>query len=103
MAQNQNEIEKITQRSLGNETSQINDFIKDLKAAGANPGTTMSILTKKLGVNLLQSKEVVFASPSWRHLDSDENPFTEEFLKVIAEDANKANIADGKIVSVKKD
>jgi hypothetical protein len=57
MTQNQNEIEKITQRSLTDETSQVNDFIRDLKAAGADPGTTMSILTKKLGLNLLQIKE----------------------------------------------
>lgn len=103
MTMNQNEIEKITQRSLTNETSQVNDFIRDLKTAGANPGTTMKILTKKLGVNLLKSKELVFTSPSWRHLDSGHNLFTEEFLKIAALDADEVNIVDGKIISVKID
>jgi hypothetical protein len=101
MTQNQHEIDKITQRSLTDETSQVNDFIRDLKAAGANPGTTMNILTKKLGLNSSQSKELVFASPSWRHLDPRDNPFTEEFLKVVAADANEVKIVDGKIVSFK--
>lgn len=101
MTENQNEIEKITQRSLTDEATQVNDFIRDLKAAGANPGTTMSVLTKKLGLNLLQAKELVFASPSWKHLDSGDNPFTEEFLKVIAADADEVNVVDGKIISVR--
>ncbi|MBN8649777.1 MAG: hypothetical protein J0L67_00005 [Cytophagales bacterium] len=68
-----------------------------------NPGTTMKILTEKLGVNMLKSKELVFTSPSWRHLDSGYNPFTEEFLKIAAIDADEVNIVDGKIISVKID
>jgi len=68
-----------------------------------NPAMTMTILTEKLGLNLLQSKELVFASPAWRHLCVGDNPFTEEFLKVIAADADEVNIVDGKIVSVKVD
>jgi hypothetical protein len=103
MALNQNDIEKITQRSLTNEASQVNDFIRDLKAAGANPGMTMTILTKKLGINSLQSKELVFTSSSWKHLDSADNPFTQEFLKITAVDADEVNIVDGKIISVKID
>jgi hypothetical protein len=103
MRKNQNEIEKITQRSLANETSQVYEFIRDLKTAGADPGTTMKILIEKLGINLLQSKELVFTSASWRHLDSEHNPFTEEFLKVIAVDADEVNVVDRQIISVKID
>ena len=103
MGPNQDEIEKIIKRSLTNETSQVNDFIKDLKAAGASPGASISILTKKLGINLWECKELVFNSPSWKHLYSGDNPFNEEFMKVIAADADEVKMVDGKIISVKID
>jgi hypothetical protein len=91
------------ERSLTNESSQVNDFIRDLKSAGASPWMTIKILTEKLGVNLLKSKELVFSSPSWIHLDSGHNPFTEEFLKISSIDANEANIVNEKINSLKID
>jgi len=105
MIQDLRAIEKIQQRSLINETSHVNDFIRDLKVAGANPGMTMNILAEKLGVNLSESKELVFNSPSWEHLYPGDNPFTQEFLKMAAADADSDDVhtVDGKIVSVRID
>lgn len=80
----------------------INTFIEDLLSAGASPNDCMELLAKKLKVQKPRSRHLFFQSDAWARR-SVNNPFTQEFLDIMAEDATEVTRENGKVVSVKID
>lgn len=100
MEEKEIKIHEVSERNLTAEINDVNNFISELKAVGATPLDTMKILSKKLDINFIEAKDLTFASPSWKYLIGDSNPFVEEFLEMAAEDADEVEIEDGKVISV---
>lgn len=102
MLEHNKEIEKIIERNINESSSEteIEEFISDLKKAGSNPIMTMKIIVEKLNMDFGKAKDLVFNSSSWNFLYSQSNPFTQEFLDIAAEDADKVERKDGKVISV---
>jgi hypothetical protein len=102
MLEHNKEIEKIIERNINESSSEteIEEFISDLKKAGSNPIMTMKIIVEKLNMDFEKAKDLVFNSSSWNFLYSQSNPFTQEFLDIAAEDADKVERKDGKVISV---
>mgnify|MGYP003120138362 CR=1 FL=1 len=102
MLEHNKEIEKVIERNINESSSEteIEEFISDLKKAGSNPIMTMKIIVEKLNMDFGKAKDLVFNSSSWSFLYSQPNPFTQEFLDIAAEDADKVERKDGKVISV---
>ena len=100
MTNKETEIEKVSKRKVWNETDDINEFISELRKAGANPIDTFKILADKLKINAGLAFDITRNSSAWSHIFNVENPFTQDFLDLASEDADEVEIKDGKIVGV---
>ena len=100
MKNRKTKIKKVSKREVLNETSDINEFISELKKAGANPIETFKILADKLKINPDLAYDMTRNSSAWIHLFNVDNPFTQDFLDLASEDADRVDIKDGKVVSV---
>lgn len=100
MANKETEIEKVSKREVLNETDDINEFISELKTAGASLVETFKILADKLKINTGLAYDITRNSSPWAHIFNVDNPFTQEFLDLASEDADEVEIKDGKVVSI---
>ncbi|WP_299158795.1 hypothetical protein [uncultured Tenacibaculum sp.] len=102
MLEHNKEIEKIIERNLteSSSESEIDKFISDLKKVGSNPIITMKIIVKKLNIDFGKAKDMVFNSSAWGFLYSQPNPFNQEFLDIVSENADQVERKNGKVISV---
>ena len=100
MKNKETEIERISKREVLYETNDINEFISDLKNAGANVIDTFKILAKKLEIDTGAAYDITRNSSAWSHIFKVDNSFTQEFLDLASEDADEVEIEDGKVISV---
>ncbi len=100
MDNRETEIKKASEREVLNETTDINEFISELRKAGANINDTFKILADKLKINTGLAFEMTRNSPAWSHIFNVENPFTQEALDLASEDADEVEMKDGKVISV---
>lgn len=100
MENKETEIEKVSKREVLNETDDINEFISELRKAGANVIDTFKILADKLKINTGLAYDMTRNSPAWSHIFNVDNPFTQEALDLASEDADEVEMKDGKVISV---
>ena len=94
------DISKVSKRSVSKKTDDINQFILELKNAGADFTTTFKILADKLKISTGSAYDMTRNSPVWSHIFNADNPFTQEFLDLASEEADEVEIKDGKVISV---
>ncbi len=82
------------------EKFEAQDFILELKKIGISPMQTIHSLANDFNFAFGEAKDLVFNSPHWKGLREQSDMLMQLFLDVNAEDADKVEIVDGRVVSI---
>ncbi|MDW3196553.1 MAG: hypothetical protein R8G66_29525 [Cytophagales bacterium] len=96
-------LERISRRELKDSKDEISAFVEDLLCAGASPNFCMELLSKKFDLPINHARHMFLQTETWARRGSN-NPFTQQFLDMLAEeDDAEVTRENGRVVSVKID